>query len=126
MGDDRVEASIEVGIQFIIARSELDSVAFDPIAHLEDRVAHTDVQRLRLFTARDRAAIVVGQDDDGHIAQGRIEQSLRADVEIGYVDDRSEEHTSELQSLMRISYAVFCLKKNTNRHTENKQYTHMK
>src|SRR3546814_1158473 len=28
-----------------------------------------------------------------------------------YVDDRSEEHTSELQSLMRSSYAVFCLKK---------------
>src|SRR3546814_10794847 len=28
-----------------------------------------------------------------------------------YVPDRSEEHTSELQSLMRISYAVFCLKK---------------
>src|SRR3546814_2871347 len=28
-------------------------------------------------------------------------------------DVRSEEHTSELQSLMRISYAVFCLKKNT-------------
>src|SRR3546814_1035751 len=28
---------------------------------------------------------------------------------------RSEEHTSELQSLMRISYAVFCLKKNNNR-----------
>src|SRR3546814_7818775 len=33
--------------------------------------------------------------------------------------DRSEEHTSELQSLMRISYAVFCLKKktNTSKHT---------
>src|SRR3546814_5499336 len=31
---------------------------------------------------------------------------------------RSEEHTSELQSLMRISYAVFCLKK------KNKQYKH--
>src|SRR3546814_2572411 len=29
--------------------------------------------------------------------------------------DRSEEHTSELQSLMRISYAVFCLKKNTKK-----------
>src|SRR3546814_1586141 len=29
-------------------------------------------------------------------------------------DDRSEEHTSELQSLMRISYAVFCLKKKKN------------
>src|SRR3546814_8070769 len=30
------------------------------------------------------------------------------------LDVRSEEHTSELQSLMRISYAVFCLKKKTN------------
>src|SRR3546814_4385512 len=37
-------------------------------------------------------------------------------------EQRSEEHTSELQSLMRISYAVFCLKKNkhdTTRHTEH-------
>src|SRR3546814_9036721 len=33
--------------------------------------------------------------------------------------ERSEEHTSELQSLMRISYAVFCLKKKT--YTTNKQ-----
>src|SRR3546814_8366699 len=30
---------------------------------------------------------------------------------------RSEEHTSELQSLMRISYAVFCLKKKNKKHT---------
>src|SRR3546814_2032778 len=37
---------------------------------------------------------------------------------------RSEEHTSELQSLMRISYAVFCLKKKkTNNVTENKFLT---
>src|SRR3546814_1617843 len=32
---------------------------------------------------------------------------------------RSEEHTSELQSLMRISYAVFCLKKKTTLHIPN-------
>src|SRR3546814_10518376 len=32
------------------------------------------------------------------------------------VGRRSEEHTSELQSLLRISYAVFCLTKNTNEH----------
>src|SRR3546814_2627922 len=48
------------------------------------------------------------------------------------VEQRSEEHTSELQSLMRISYAVFCLKKkriykneeksiNTHQHTNHKQ-----
>src|SRR3546814_9756945 len=35
---------------------------------------------------------------------------------------RSEEHTSELQSLMRISYAVFCLKKK-KKHTTSKTYT---
>src|SRR3546814_4129713 len=34
---------------------------------------------------------------------------------------RSEEHTSELQSLMRISYAVFCLKKKIMNRTENKR-----
>src|SRR3546814_7533659 len=33
-------------------------------------------------------------------------------------DARSEEHTSELQSLMRNSYAVFCLKNKTNTHTQ--------
>src|SRR3546814_7802348 len=36
--------------------------------------------------------------------------------------ERSEEHTSELQSLMRISYAVFCLKKKKN-HTKHKNNT---
>src|SRR3546814_12900161 len=37
-----------------------------------------------------------------------------ADGGIPVITGRSEEHTSELQSLMRISYAVFCLKKKTN------------
>src|SRR3546814_7995431 len=40
---------------------------------------------------------------------------------------RSEEHTSELQSLMRISYAVFCLKKKTKRlSSTHKKTTHIK
>src|SRR3546814_1487425 len=36
--------------------------------------------------------------------------------------NRSEEHTSELQSLMRISYAVFCLKKKKQHYNNNKQH----
>src|SRR3546814_5084238 len=40
--------------------------------------------------------------------------ALAAEVPGWDFDGRSEEHTSELQSLMRISYAVFCLKKKTN------------
>src|SRR3546814_2281811 len=42
-----------------------------------------------------------------------------------WVDLRSEEHTSELQSLMRISYAVFCLKKKkTTTHTKTTNNNH--
>src|SRR3546814_17102546 len=46
-----------------------------------------------------------------------VEKRRRAAI-LGFDIDRlrSEEHTSELQSLMRISYAVFCLKKKTNKH----------
>src|SRR3546814_2369515 len=36
--------------------------------------------------------------------------------------DRSEEHTSELQSLMRISYAVFCLKKKNKKKTNTRKH----
>src|SRR3546814_4939331 len=39
------------------------------------------------------------------------------------VEMRSEEHTSELQSLMRISYAVFCLKKKTTKHISRTYHT---
>src|SRR3546814_5786407 len=45
---------------------------------------------------------------DGAAVEGAGRRGQPADP-----DDRSEEHTSELQSLMRISYAVFCLKKKT-------------
>src|SRR3546814_3044493 len=57
-----------------------------------------------------------------HVAQrDRAARAPRPAVE----DDRSEEHTSELQSLMRISYAVFCLTKKTNTiYTHHKLNTH--
>src|SRR3546814_7535106 len=45
----------------------------------------------------------------GHQAEHDVEPDDVAATE------RSEEHTSELQSLMRITYAVFCLKKNNNK-----------
>src|SRR3546814_8620784 len=48
---------------------------------------------------------------------GRYE-TLKA-VKLGKADGRSEEHTSELQSLMRISYAVFCLKKKKHKTKNN-------
>src|SRR3546814_2621756 len=72
---------------------------------------HRDVRRQR-FEPVDDAAM------RGKIGGGqRAVVGLVVDVETGVVDAqdlRSEEHTSELQSLMRISYAVFCLKTKKN------------
>src|SRR3546814_5432864 len=56
-----------------------------------------------------------------NVAPVGIARSVTDEMEIPFADiliagppcQRSEEHTSELQSLMRISYAVFCLKKKT-------------
>src|SRR3546814_2282042 len=49
------------------------------------------------------------------ILAGAADHLRRVDLRAAHRGDRSEEHTSELQSLMRISYAVFCLKKKTQR-----------
>src|SRR3546814_8132726 len=62
----------------------------------DDRAGHHDFIILHILAA-------VRGERDGQ----------RVEVLVGE-DDRSEEHTSELQSLMRISYAVFCLKKTTH------------
>src|SRR3546814_6013117 len=45
------------------------------------------------------------------ISSSRLDQIYEGARQNGAIGGRSEEHTSELQSLMRISYAVFCLKK---------------
>src|SRR3546814_9217255 len=50
---------------------------------------------------------------NGFLAKA-VHVGLYAFMVLAPLTGRSEEHTSELQSLMRISYAVFCLKKKTN------------
>src|SRR3546814_9794566 len=52
------------------------------------------------------------QELDGSFGEGSRAAIRAYQKDIG---ERSEEHTSELQSLMRISYAVFCLKKKTTK-----------
>src|SRR3546814_3086462 len=60
---------------------------------------------------------VVGMNVGDGLAHRLFGEALRQDRRRGL---RSEEHTSELQSLMRISYAVFCLQKKTNRKQHHK------
>src|SRR3546814_4854712 len=57
-----------------------------------------------------RTAIVAGEIPPGQLLK-ESELAQRLGVSATPIRERSEEHTSELQSLMRISYAVFCLKK---------------
>src|SRR3546814_1286475 len=60
-------------------------------------------------------------DHDVQASEVPVRSVDRGDVgsavgDVEFDGQRSEEHTSELQSLMRISYAVFCLKKKTRQH----------
>src|SRR3546814_5838964 len=59
---------------------------------------------------------VFASDTDTEVIAHLIDEALGA----GLAPLRSEEHTSELQSLMRISYAVFCLKKKKNTNESHK------
>src|SRR3546814_8729013 len=62
-------------------------------------------------------AIVVGAGGSGlRATMGIAESGLKTACITKVFPTRSEEHTSELQSLMRISYAVFCLKKKKTKH----------
>src|SRR3546814_3465203 len=70
-----------------------------------------------IFVVRNVAALVPPFETN----PGRhgVSAALEFAVQVLKVGERSAEHTSELQSLMRISYAVFCLKK-TNSQTQTK------
>src|SRR3546814_1848531 len=78
-----------------------------PLVHLPDRPARKAIGQQTEEAAAPRRQRPAREPRGGH---GQFDQR------------RSEEHTSELQSLMRISYAVFCLKKKK----KTKNYTQKK
>src|SRR3546814_5238354 len=68
--------------------------------------------RDRAIEAKEAAVALVGFDHHPVAgAEARVRSVIVDDAAVDHGRVRSEEHTSELQSLMRISYAVFCLKK---------------
>src|SRR3546814_5211604 len=81
---------------------------------VDEAVDDLDAGALQVARPADVRLLVEARlelDQRGHRLApfGRLDQRL---------DDRSAEHTSELQSLMRNSYAVFCLKKKNNQHVK--------
>src|SRR3546814_2797386 len=98
----------------------LDVVVLETAQDVDDRVDLADIAEelvAQSFALR-RAAHQSRDIDEGELGRddllaardrGELVEPVVGDRDIA--DVRSEEHTSELQSLMRISYAVFCLKK---------------
>src|SRR3546814_1166264 len=89
----------------------------------------TAAEHLLEHQGDDDAGNDPGQDGDGTDQTAPehrlVEQQRRQqpDAELQHDDARSEEHTSELQSLMRNSYAVFCLKKKSHTQQSNSHHT---
>src|SRR3546814_3357344 len=91
----------------------------DPIAFLKFRHgSQVNDEKIHRYTAHYR------QPDSFHHHCSAVGKTAKIAIGITNIEDaklhvalggsrRSEEHTSELQSLMRLSYAVFCLKNNT-------------
>src|SRR3546814_7329883 len=92
--------------------------------HPESPVSHRSLplypsasagRRIDRRCARPRVPVYSSEpllEADEEEAPARIEGQIVEAVGVIALEERSEEHTSELQSLMRSSYAVFCLKKN--------------
>src|SRR3546814_3137705 len=92
VADEIGATSAQVALAWVLANPAVASplVGARTLRQLEDNIGALNV----VLSEADKA---------------RLDEVSR--VEPGFPHDRSEEHTSELQSLMRISYAVFCLKK---------------
>src|SRR3546814_10658581 len=104
-------------LQTLSGSDEPGRLADTIAAHLGVRLA--DKQRLLdTIDTADRLEMLVGFVD-GEIdvqqmekrIRGRVKSQMEKSQREYYLNERSEEHTSELQSLMRTSSAVFCLKK---------------
>src|SRR3546814_7363849 len=103
----------------LFAAAEAQNVVFrvEPADHAReaDRAGERGSKR----ATRDAEAREGAEAEDQHGVEDDVEHDREDHETQGRhgVAGRSEEHTSELQSLMRISYAVFCLKKKNTSHT---------
>src|SRR3546814_2242493 len=110
--DDMAElpstSSREIAVEKFVPSEQIDPMLFEKSYYLEPEKSGAKPYALlrQALLDADRMAVVT------------VALRQRTTVGVLRVKDRSEEHTSELQSLMRSSYAVFCLKKKTKQRTQ--------
>src|SRR3546814_2523646 len=111
LGDTEVDGAENLGLNHRVAGTEeqfAQMVEMFGVLGLQKRgnLLHQHVAHAKIDSVLDKAV--------HELVSGVIR------VSAPHSADRSEEHTSELQSLMRISYAVFCLKKKKTKHTQHR------
>src|SRR3546814_9144668 len=115
------EGLARAGSGGVIASLLSHGIASPPIAHAGN--AEQQQRFVAPVLAGEKIAALAITEPGGGSDVANLKTRAVRDGDHYIVDGsktRSEEHTSELQSLMRISYAVFCLKKkNTNRQQEH-------
>src|SRR3546814_2948730 len=106
----RMERHTENAIKVAQYLKQHEQVSWVLYAGLEDHPEHHLAQK---YTGGKPASILSFGIKGGAAGGARFIDALQLILRLVNIGDakRSEEHTSELQSLMRISYAVFCLKK---------------
>src|SRR3546814_3744842 len=102
--DHQAGETVEIEEAIVLGMNGTRDHDFDGFANGRDQRILFEEAELVLDECDDLAGLVAVR---GHGCEKR------------FVDDRSEEHTSELQSLMRNSYAVFCVKKKKRRRSYN-------
>src|SRR3546814_991557 len=127
-GHSSVMANL-AGFRLPVQSVPLQALVSEPVKPVLDTVVMSGAVHAYVSQS-DKGELVIGAGVDGYIGYGQrgsmqvTEQTLGAICELFPLfrrmrmlrQWRSEEHTSELQSLMRISYAVFCLKKKKQIH----------
>src|SRR3546814_1938535 len=120
LGVEDVEGIFQIGVELVTAvealcRGKTHVVGVEGIGH--DQMRPDDaVRQIDGHPERQVVAVVVGVVQEAalfHKQPARIRAVAAGVPAFGML--RSEEHTSELQSLMRTSYAVFCLNKKKNK-----------
>src|SRR3546814_8889371 len=111
-------------VQLGVVTAEHDAVSHATSLRVDAKTGRAVISSDPTLGDHEISPFVVDMENEGRLSERGRFRTDRDDLRLLVEHHRSEEHTSELQSLMRISYAVFCLKKKKITHHSKYNYTH--